>query len=296
METIIEIGDSEQRKLVEQELSVFPEVVTHFDPPLNICKVIIPLNFEERVNELQGTTTYKSTRGLTDLSINALAKVIELDEGIAIVLSPNLFTESHDTQTRYFVYVHELMHVVNRRRFPKYRGETYSEQTYLGNIYTMYDEYLADRMSFEIIDEVFHAKSSFWTTSILNDLSGFAALIIDPKYHETISAEIASYRVHGDVMQFLKHIHQGFDEVALSIAHIYAIIHQYPKLATETDLSKSKFVNEKTLALVAFFRERFERNEFDLHDGQDLLIRFMTNFGFRFEETPQGPYCYVIDI
>jgi antitoxin component HigA of HigAB toxin-antitoxin module len=61
-------------------------------------------------------------------------------------------------------------------------------------------------------------------------------------------------------------------------------------------LSKSKFLNGKTLKLLAFLKTKYEKKSFDLKDGVDLVADFMENFGMRFEDRPQQPYCHVLDI
>jgi len=48
-----------------------------------------------------------------------------------------------------------------------------------------------------------------------------------------------------------------------------------------------------------FFKEKYDKADgvdIDLCEGIGLAMDFMTNFGVRFEDQPQGLYCHVIDI
>lgn len=296
MEITVEVGDSQQKEHIKQELSISYEVIKNFDPPLNVNQVIVASDFDAKINELHGVDTYKSIRGIDDLSVVAVAKIIEDTNGIIIVLSPLLFTEEYDIQTRYFIYIHEIAHIFVKQRIPNYECESPSFSTYYSNIHTLFDEYLADRTAFEIVGEIFTEVSNYLTKFIFSNFTNFLSLITDTKYYNIIKREIGLFRLHGDVMKFLDSIRESFDVVARSIIHAYAIFDQYPEIADRSDLLKSRFVNGKTLALVNFFKDKYERGGFDLYNGLSLVIEFMTNFRMKFEDMPQGCYCHVLDI
>lgn len=291
LDIIIEIGTPVQRAQIQRELVIFTEVVKRSDPPLNISKVVIPFDFDAKVNELQGTTTYKSVRG-----VMGVAKILDLDNSIAVVLSPHLYTENQDTQTRVFIFLHEITHVSNRRKFPAVSSDSYSQQTYLGNIYVLFDEYVSDRLAFKIIDGLFPEKTHHWKTFVQNYAEGFTSLVNDAHYYSTIKSEIESFRMHGYVMLFLKNSCPMFDDVVLSIVHAFSLADHDPCAIQLTDLMQSPFVNEKTLVLMRFFKDKYQEGVFDVHDGINLITDFMTNFGMKFEDTPQGRYCHVLDI
>jgi len=124
----IEIGTPEQQELIRQEMELFKKVVEQTDPPLYISKVIVPIDFDAKVNKLQGTTTYESVRG-----VMAVAKIVNLGDSIAVVISPHLYTENHDSQTRLFIYTHEIFHVANKRKFPTISVSSDSLKFYLNN-------------------------------------------------------------------------------------------------------------------------------------------------------------------
>ena len=45
-----------------------------------------------------------------------------------------------------------------------------------------------------------------------------------------------------------------------------------------------------------FFKIKHQEQIYDIQDDLDLIIDFMTNFGMKFEDTPEGTYCHVLDI
>jgi hypothetical protein len=293
LELVIEIGDPQQKKLIELEMHPVFGVARDLNPPLNLTKVILAADFDAKVNELQGTTNYKSSRD----DITASAKIVDINDGVAIVLSPMLFTEEEDSETRQFVYLHELMHAVNKRKFPPIPTDSYCMTTYLGNLHIFYDEYCADRIAYKIIDEIYPTRSPRMQAKIENELKHFTLLLNNPKYYDAIAREIRLFRRHMiNIDGFLAIITPFFDTVSLSIVHAWTIAEQYPEIDGQDELSKSKFLNGKTLKLLAFLKTKYEKKSFDLKDGVDLVADFMENFGMRFEDRPQQPYCHVLDI
>lgn len=296
MELILEIGSDEQKELIRQEIAPLLDGVGKLNPPLNLRQVVFAVDFDGKVNELQGTTDYRSIRGVT-----AIAKIVELDleDGIsiAIVLSPLLFTDEQDTQTRYFIYMHEITHVLNKRKFRKETNESYFVQTYLGNMISYYDEYVADRAAYDFIGQVFKEKTPRAKAMIDNTLKGLADIVFDPKYYEIISREVMRFRLYRtDVSGFLEAVKRSFDEVSLCTVHLYALLDTYPDLATQVDLSRSKFINEKAVKLMRFLKAKYEQHDHDLRDGIGLVVTYMENFGMRFEDRSEGLYCHVVDI
>lgn len=292
LEITVEIGTAEQQTQIQEELAFFQSLATAPNSPLNkISKVIVPSDFDAAVNTLQGTTTYASVR-----DVLAVAKIVNIGEAIAIVLSPNLYTASHDNQTRCFFYLHELFHVSNKHKFPSVANTSPSDTIYLTNLYSLFDEYVADRLAYEVIDSMFQSKSSHWQGLIQYLSDGYASLINDAKYHDSIKTNAGRFRTHNNVDLFLTHTRPLFDSVAICIAHAFSLADHNSVAMQVSELKRSPFVNEKTLALVSFFRTKYEESSFDVHGGIDLVRDFMTNFGFEFEDTRQGLYCHVLDI
>jgi hypothetical protein len=71
---IIEVGTSEQRELIENELKLVFDAATQFDRDLGINKIIVPVDFDATINALQGTTSYQSVRNLGDQDVVAQRK------------------------------------------------------------------------------------------------------------------------------------------------------------------------------------------------------------------------------
>ncbi len=293
MKITVEVGTAEQKNIIENELRLIQTTIGAFEPPLNISQVIVPADFDQKVNELQNTDYYKSVRGVV-----AIAKILEIDDGIAMIISPLIYTVEWDTQTRAFIYLHEILHVANKNRIPKPEIQSPSLSLYFENIYRLFDEYAADREALELIDKVFPFKSDLMQCSIDSNIDGFIRIINNQQYYQQIAMEIASFRIHDiDVTTFLENTHDSFSEVAISIAHLYPYIDNYPDYQSKVaDLRNSRFVNNKTYALIDFFRKKYGERCPELVEGLNLAEEFMLNFGMRFEDTAQGLYCHVLDI
>lgn len=289
----VEVGTAEQRNIIEHELELIQTIVGAFQPPLNISQVIVPADFDQKVNELQNTNDYKHVRSV----VEALATVLEIDYGIAMIISPRIYTEEWDFQKRVFIYLHEIFHVVNKKRIPRAELESRSLSLYFENIYRLFDEYASDRQAHECVDELFPSKSDLMRCLIDSSIHGFIRIINDPQYYEQISKEIAYFRIYdSDVETFLKNIHDSFSNVAMSIVHLYSYIDSYADYQCKVDdLCNSRFVNNRTSALIDFFRKKYGENHPGLVEGLSLVKEFMLNFGMRFEDTEQGLYCHVLD-
>ncbi len=134
--------------------------------------------------------------------------------------------------------------------------------------------------------------------SVESNIDDFIRIINNGEYYEQIKKEIASFRIHdSDVTTFLENTHDSFSEVAMSIAHLYSYIDNYPDYQSKVaDLRNSRFVNDKTYTLIDFFRKKYGEKSPELVEGLNLVKEFILNFGMRFEDTAQGLYCHVLDI
>jgi len=293
MKMAIEVGTADQRNIIENELRLVQTIIGGFEPAINIGQVIVPADFDQKVNELQNTDYYKSVRGVV-----ALAKILEIEDGIAMILSPRIYTAEWDIQTRLFIYLHEILHVANKKQIPRPEIKSPSLSLYFENIYRLFDEYAADRQALELIDKLFPLKTDRMRCSIDSNVDGFIRIINNQQYYAQIAERIASFRIRdSDVTEFLENTHDSFSEVAMSIAHLYSYIDNYPDYQGKVaDLHSSRFVNNKTYALIDFFRKKYGEKRPELGEGLNLVKEFMLNFGMRFEDTPEGLYCHVLDI
>jgi len=294
MEIIIEIGTEEQKELIEKELEIIKTLSERFNPSPPLLCIIVPKDFDKKVNEIRGTNSYNSIRE----HHQAQAKIIETPKGIFLIISNLLYTEIHDNFTRLQLYLHEFMHVLNKERFVRLEEKSPSKSRYLENLYILFDEYYANRKAFDIIDSLSLQASPKYKRSNRTHLKYFIKpLINDSEHYDIIRNEIDKFRIHGLVDQFLKNTNSHFDEVSKAIVYSYSYIDHFPEFHRfKRFLLKSKFVNEKTINLINFYRKKFDGGSTDLSDGIELIAGFIENFGIRFEDCTEGLYCHVINI
>lgn len=292
MEIIVEIGTEENQEQIREELNLFSSVISLSNNLINISKVIVPRNFDAKVNELQRTLDYKSHRGIV-----ALARNVNLGDSDAIVLSPLLYTSGYiDAQVRLYLLFHEMVHTLNRNMFPQSSCNAGSEGIYIENLYTLYDEYVADRLALTLLDNVYSIKTTHWNKFISDFALSFSSLVNDSKYYKNIKNEIDFFRQSSDIGLFLKKIDEDFHSVVICIIHAFAISDHDSHILSSETLLQSRFVNEKTIALMNFFKVKYQEQVYDISDGFDLIVEFMTNFGMKFKNIPEGTYCEVLDI
>lgn len=295
MEIRVEIGNPEQRRLIARELSSLEGICNEFDPPLELAEIVVPSDFDKVVNKLQRTNSYKSSRS----THMAVAKILPMNGQYCLVISPALFTAAHDSQSRAFFYFHEIAHLYSNRSFAQQIDSTEIPAPHSTNMSILFDEYFADRKSFETIDALFSEKTPNYLKLINDILDGHLyTLTHDSDFHDSIKREIASFRSHGDINRFLQPVGQIFDEVSKAMIHAYACLDHFPSFAERrAELHSSKFINERTLALVDFIRSRYIQSSTDLMDGIPLIAGFLANFGMKFEFLPSGYlWCHVLDI
>ena len=300
MEIIVEIGTLEQQELIRGELSFIEDIVEQSETSLDLLQVIVAQDFAATVNQLQGSTDYEDVRGVGESNIVVQAKIVHTDNGSHIVISPVLYTQGQDNSTRLFTIVHELMHAFNKQRFPDISETPFIEQTYLGNLYTLFDEYVANRLAYQVVDRVFPEKSGSWEDFMQMTVDGYKSILTDQVYVDFIRKEIKAFRVHEytEVWPFLQAIKPCFDQVGISTVHLYSLIHHYPCRLDKEEMQGSIFVNEKAVTLMEYYKAKYEEGAEDLSDGLPLIVEYLTNFGFRFEDTGilNGGYCHILDI
>jgi hypothetical protein len=283
LDLIIEVGTPEQKLQLEDELRGFFQIANGIAPSVKIDRIVVSLNFDDWVNKLQGTLVYKSAMRGGDLPLTAWARTIWTEnESVSFVLSPMIYTEGNDTQVRAFVYIHELAHVVNRLRLSKPLVKSTAKSIYLTIAYDSFDEYRADRVAFQTVDAIFPSPSEYWQSFISDQFARFVSLVNDPNYYVLLEMESEATRYNADLNQFLASIMPGVGELIGSTVHAFALAHHYPEFALGRAYRRSSFVNEKTTALMAFFKDKYEQNKFDLDDGLPLVTAYVTNFGVMF--------------
>ena len=297
LEIVVEIGTPEQKELVSQEFRTVIEAAQSLDPPLNLTRIIVAADFEDTVNKIEGTTSYNSEKASDSSKVDVIAKINKDGDGYAIILSLQLYSSLYDSQNRLCTIFHEFFHILNKRDFPPLPKDSYIKWLYFYNIYNYYDEYVADRKAYRLCEYLFPEKSQIWLDWMQIESIGYVEVINNPFYYNFIRKEIDLFRRHADLKKFEEQTHAYFDVVSIIICHAFALFHQYPEKINESDLHTSKFVNEKTFALMNFFKVKYESKSFDLSDGLDMIIDFMTNFGVKYEQRGEKEgYTYVLDI
>lgn len=296
MEIRVEFGNAEQKDMIRQELSNIERVAEIYPLQKPINLLIVPEDFSRTVNLLQGTDGYTSTAGRR---YHAMAKIVSMDDSNAIVFSRDLYTESFDAHIRLHLYFHEFIHVVNEERFVTEDTDSQSTFRKISSIYTFFDEYVANRKAFELTDLIIAEKSLYYRRLVRKNIKSFITdLINEATYYKKIKWQIFLFRWHGDIIKFLERIDRYFDEVTKIISYTYSYIDHFPKLnRLEPLLNKSKFINERTFALINFVRNKYLNEDYNLLDGLELIDSYMANFGLKFEDMPDGgEYCRVLNI
>lgn len=292
MNIYVEIGNEEQKKLITDEIQIIEAILQSLDEPPNILAVWVPEDFDFTVNKLQNTSHYTSIRGQL-----AIAKNVITENGTHLVFSPYLFTEHHDNNTRMQIYLHETVHALNAMIFPEVPKISRTLDVYGSNIYILYDEYNANRKSFDLCKKIFPNPSDRYKKFVRSGARGCLLDTINSDYYGKIQNEINSFRDHADVGKFLEKIRPNFDEVSKALVYLFAYIDEYKRFCRyERFLSKSKFFSDPAVALIDFFRFKYENQDVDLFDGIDLMKSFMEKFGMSFEDREGGLYCHVVDI
>ncbi len=293
MHFIVEVGNSEQRELILNELKLIFGAATEYDQNLGIYQVIVPVDFDSTINALLGTSSYRSVRNLGQHDIVAQAKVINTPNGLCVVISPRIFNEQQDIQTRCFIYVHELGHVKNRDEHQSKEALSQSDSIYAHNLETFFDEYVADRAAYALIDRVFPSKSHYWKAEIARQASQFSLLLTSSAPLDSIKSAIKQLQDHQDIARFLNEVHPIFDGICLTLAHSVSLSDHYPTLLPTSELAKSKFVNARTFALIDYARQQYNDGSRQLANGLPLIKDFMRNLGIAFSDSPQGLVCHV---
>lgn len=294
MEIVVEVGTEQQRELIHQELSIIKSITDALEPPPKITKLVVPANFDEAVNTLQNTNHYKSERGNL-----AVAKNIPQENGVALVFSPLLYTEGHDNQTRLQIYIHEFFHVVSKSFFPQIPQNSQTDFIYLSNIYTLFDEYYANRKSYNVTENIYPNLSYLYRKNNALHLKDFIESVLgDCNYYKNIRGEMSKFRSHANVETFLKNSDNSLDAATKSLVYIYSYFDHNPKTKRlEPLLEKSHFFDDQTKSLMEFFKKKYEENDFDLFGARELIETFMMNFGVKFKDMENGQlYCHVLDI
>lgn len=297
MEITIEIDDEIIQQQIKNELDYILIIAEAMELHLSISQILVPLDFQAKVREFTGDDDYKFQRGSDNGKITVAAKIMEDKDGVVIVISPFLYLPTFDTMIRCFILTHEFTHILNKNRFHKIPKGSFALENYLTNLYTLFDEYIADRFSFLLTERLFNPPTEAWKQFHNDGGLSYINPESHPSYYEQVKSEIENFRKHGDVNLYWKSIHETMHVVSVSLVHGFASYHQHHDEYKDLIIPNTPFVNEKTLALMEYFKAKYENHETNLSDGINLMSDYLTNFGVEFEDRPgnQG-YIYVLDI
>lgn len=254
----------------------------------------MPADFDIAVNGLLEKPNYQSVRNLGEHQVRAQAKIINSPAGFCIVLSFRLFySEYEDIQTRAFVYIHELTHLVNSSKFLIEEIHSQSDTIYARNLERFFDEYIADRKAYAVIDKLFLVKSELWKSALIRQASSFIIALTDSNHMQEIKESIQQLQVHQDITIFLPKVVTLFDEILVVLAHSFSLSDCYPNHLPISELSECDFVNGKTIALIDHVRQNYLNNDYQLIEGIPFIKEFMQNFGVAFSDSSSGLVCNV---
>ncbi|MDP2753687.1 MAG: hypothetical protein Q8P40_04770 [Nitrospirota bacterium] len=297
----VEVGTQEQQLAIKSELKLFLDAIgKELITEINLAGIFVPIDFDTKVNMLQKSTSYKSSRG----NHIALAKIIDSNPSEKyIVLSPYLYTDQFNLYLRLHIFSHELYHLINRTRFriEKYNGT--ANGRYMANMITLYDEYSANRFSSSLTNSLVEKEIDPQIRDIMKEFflstyKGHIMSLQDPcKYYSVFKKEISKFRFHGDITKFLNNISGLFDEVTKTIIYCFAYADALPFIHEEFNrIDSVHFIDENTHNLINKYRNWYLNLSFDFNESLNDIKSFISNFGMVFEDTPQGEYCHVIDI
>lgn len=291
MEVIVEVGTEEQKDAIISEINLVYGILDEYKPKIKLHQVIVPIDFEKTIRDLTDDKSYTQIRGQV-----AIAKTVNVPKGTSIVFSPFIYYNEHyDFQVRLIYYMHELCHAINMQRFRPVDTDSVSRRTYLSNIYILFDEYLAHHMSFNIMEEVIKQKTAYLKRFINETFACHVKSLLKDDYYFGIREQVFLFQFHSSIREFLDRVTLIFDEASKDIVYAFSFIDHFPRLKRiEPLLNKAKMVNKKTIALINYFRQKYEANDLSLEDGVEIMQDFMDNFGMRFKDTPEGLYCSVL--
>ena len=293
MKIVIEIGTEEQKRLIKDELSIIEGICEMMDGQVPICGIWVTENFDITVNELQGTCDYVSKRGH-----QAVGKNIHIGGKTALVFSRELYTDWHDSQTRMQFMIHELYHAVNREIFPQIPKESPSAQEYLSNLYVLYDDYWANRKSFEMVNLVCPEKSLIYNELVKKCINGFSEFISNThQQYNTLKVEIESFRHHRDLNIFIYNTRNIFDSISKATVYLFSYIHHFKEYHSIIDvIEKSQFGHKSIMSIGNIFKNNYDVGSTDVSEGLSHLMEYMEKFAIKLEDREGLMWFTVLDI
>jgi len=299
MEFIIETDDEEAKKKIQEELEVFCLVIEAaegvLEKPINIIKIIIPQDFEQKINELENSSDYKAIRGVEGSQIPVAAKCVRNGDTHTIVLSPIIYF-IYDYKVRLFIFTHEVAHVLYKIKNPSISNEQTAKFEYLRFLKQIFEEYFSDRFSYQMTDRLFPEFTEYWEKFLSEENDGYLASPYDDKNFNFIKQKIEEFRNHGNLPLFVSETREVVEIILFSISHGFSKYHQYKDKFDGKEFVMRNFVNSEMFELADFLKTLYEDKSIKLEGGLEQVKNYLATLGIKFEDTPQGLYCHVLDI
>jgi len=294
VEIIVEVGTEEQQNLIKEELSLVEVVIEKYSCTDKLLKIIVPQDFDAKINEIKETTSYKSSREIQ----YAIAKTLSTNNGRILVISPHIYTIDYDSQTRALTYIHETLHIINEDGLPEISSVKHSERQFFYNLLIMFDEYYVNRKSIELCNNIFPSKSRMYKKHIISELKGHLKALKNNFLYNKIKEEIAKFRIHRNIKLFSNDSNDYYDQVIKAIAYAFAYIDADPKFRrAEQYICNTPFVNSNTLSLIEMFRSLYVADNFEnLSRAIPTMIIFYEHLGIKTEDAIGGYYVQILDI
>lgn len=289
---IVEIGNEEQKKIIQDELNIINTVALTMNIDKIINKIIVAEDFDETVREIGKNPNYNAYHGHT-----AIAKRVSTEEGSVIVLDSFLYTSASDIYIRLQTAFHELWHVfsdINKKDAPD--DFSIVEKWLYRDMGIMADEYSANRFSYELLENILcEGKISLmYDNHICDGFKGHLETITNKSIFLQIQNRINSFRYHGSIKRYIVDIKDQYDMVSKSLAYYVSIYDHYFKEDSEKGMSLNS--KEEYVSVAKYLRCKYENKDFDYSDSIEIMKKYIKLFGIESRPEIKADYIRICDI
>ncbi len=294
MEIHVAVGTAEQKKFIENELSILESAAAGAEITQHIERVVVAADFDAAVREATGDPDFSQNRGYHLV----VAKIVQGRQASTIFISPFVFTERFDTQIRVSLYLHELSHVLHKTRFPAGEPNSPSEAVYARSLYLLFDEYAAERSALEACSRLFAEPSDLYASFHRAACTGFFEALDSDEAYCALANAVARFRFRmTDITGYQQEVRPSLDNIWKSLAFAAAYVDSGTGFNEESLASvKARFVTPSARDLVSYFARKYQAADSDLTDGIAHMKGFAETFGFVYEDAVEGLYCRVVGI
>lgn len=293
----IEIGSEEEKDQIIGELKLLKGIIDKKWKERSF-RLIISGDFDKTIKELTGDEEYNSIRN--NIGHRALAKTLDIDNTTIFVYSHQMFNGLFDTQVRYVYYLHELQHSLIKLKEPAYDGQDPNGDEMLRLNNHFFNEYNANRYSLVLNKQIFQTESILFKEFRDSTIQGHLKTLLDTELNfDIVKESILKYRYHCiSIDELLAIIWPIVGGVHLDISFFFSYYDEFDEyFDLLEEIKKCNFVNERTFALINYYRELFKTLDYtieiDLADGEQLLHEQLKNFGMTCQNSGENIYINV---